>query len=37
MFNPLHENIIDYEIKCITDINFINELNEINNNLIYKW
>lgn len=38
MFNPNHSNVIDYEIKCIKDINFINELisNCDNNILTYN-
>jgi|LauGreDrversion4_2_1035121.scaffolds.fasta_scaffold03669_1 hypothetical protein len=38
MFNPQHSNVIDYEVKCIKDINFINELisNCDNNILTYN-
>jgi hypothetical protein len=36
MFNPTHENIIDYNIKCIKDINFIDECKRENNFLTYN-
>lgn len=38
MFNPNHSNVIDYEVKCVKDINFINELisNCDNNILTYN-
>jgi hypothetical protein len=36
MFNPIHENIIDYNIKCIKDINFIDECKRENNFLTYN-
>jgi len=36
MLNPTHENIIDYNIKCIKDINFIDECKRENNFLTYN-
>lgn len=36
MFNPKHSDVIDYDIKCIKDINFIDECKKENNIFTYN-